>query len=241
MHDVPKWLFSRTSVSAVCEDLLHLVFFSSTPSSHTSHIFSQVRLPFRLNTSMSDAAPASVPAKKVAKKPKKVADHPPVSTMVMSAISGLKERKGSSLAAIKKYIAANNKVDVAKLAPFIRRFLKKAVADGKLVQPKGTGASGSFKMGAKPKEEKPKKVKKPAKKPASKKEKKAKKPKTPKKPKAKKATKSPKKPTKAKKSPKKPAAKKPAAKKPAAKKPAAKKPAAKKPAAKKPAAKKATK
>lgn len=181
---------------------------------------------------MSDAAPA--PAKKATKtkKPKKTADHPPVAKMVMDAIVALKDRKGSSLAAIKKYIAANNKVDVAKLAPFIRRFLKKAVADGKLVQPKGTGASGSFKVGAKAKEEKkPKKAKKSPKK-AAKKEKKAKKPKTPKKPKAKKATKSPKKP-KAKKSPKK------AAKKPAAKKPAAKKPAKK--AAKKPAAKKAAK
>ena len=184
---------------------------------------------------MSDAA-APAPAKKAVKKPKKTADHPPVATMVMGAITALKDRKGSSLAAIKKYIAANNKVDVAKLAPFIRRFLKKAVADGKLVQPKGTGASGSFKIGAKPKEEKPKKVKKTPKKPAAKKEKKAKKPKTPKKPKAKKATKSPKKVTKTKKSPKK-AAKKPAAKKPAAKKPAAKKPAGKKPAAKKPAKK----
>ena len=176
---------------------------------------------------MSDAA-APAPAKKAtkAKKPKKAADHPPVAKMVMDAIVALKDRKGSSLAAIKKYIAANNKVDVAKLAPFIRRFLKKAVADGKLTQPKGTGASGSFKIGAKAKEEKkPKKAKK-AKKPA-KKEKKAKKPKTPKKPKAKKATKSPKK-AKAKKSPKK-AAKKPA-KKPAAKKPAKK--AAKKPAKK---------
>ncbi len=173
---------------------------------------------------MSDAA-APAPAKKAtkAKKPKKAADHPPVAKMVMDAIVALKDRKGSSLAAIKKYIAANNKVDVAKLAPFIRRFLKKAVADGKLTQPKGTGASGSFKIGAKAKEEKkPKKAKKPAKK-----EKKAKKPKTPKKPKAKKATKSPKK-AKAKKSPKK-AAKKPA-KKPAAKKPAKK--AAKKPAKK---------
>lgn len=169
---------------------------------------------------MSDAAPA--PAKKVAKakKPAKKADHPPVAAMVVAAITALKDRKGSSLAAIKKYIAANYKVDVAKLAPFVRRFLKKAVADGKLAQVKGTGASGSFKLGKvekvkkvkKPKAKKPAKkvkkvkAKKPAKKvkkPAAKKEKKAKKPKAakPKKPKAKKATKSPKK------------AKKPAAKK----------------------------
>ena len=153
-----------------------------------------------------------------AKKPVKKPDHPPVASMVNSAITNLKDRKGSSLAAIKKYIGSNYKVDVAKLAPFIRRYLKKAVADGKLNQVKGSGASGSFKLN-KAAEEKPKKVKKAVKKPAAKKpaakktpkkaakkpatkkaktpkkEKKAKKPAAakPKKPKAKKATKSPKK------------------------------------------------
>merc|ERR1712178_515059 len=86
--------------------------------------------------------------------------------MVKAAIAGLKERKGSSLAAIKKYIAANYKADVEKLAPFIRRFIKKAVADGKLVQKTGTGCSGSFRLAAEPK----KVAKKPtAKKPAAKK------------------------------------------------------------------------
>ena len=119
--------------------------------------------------------------------------------MVDDAIKALKDRKGSSLTAIKKYIAANNKnADAAKLAPFIKRYLKSAVAAGKLVQTKGTGAAGSFKMG---KVEKPTKVAKP----------KAKKPTTPKKaakkPKAVKKT-----PKKTTKSPKK-AAKKPAAKK----------------------------
>ena len=195
---------------------------------------------------MSDAAaaPAPAPAKKVvkAKKPKVAPTHPPVAEMVVAAITALKDRKGSSLAAIKKYIAANNKVDVAKLAPFIKRFLKSAVTAGKLVQTKGTGASGSFKIGKveKPKKEKvvkkaaPKKVKTPkkaAKKPAAKKAKSPAK-KAAKKPAAKKA-KSP-----AKKAAKKPAAKKPKTPKKAAKKPAAKKPAAKKPAAKKAAAKK---
>ena len=160
---------------------------------------------------MSDAAtPKKVAKKPAAKKP----DHPPVATMVNAALANLKERKGSSLAAIKKYVAATYKVDAAKLAPFIRRYLKKAVADGKINQTKGSGASGSFKL-VKKAEEKPKKKpaakktaeKKKAKKPAAKKtpkkakkatpkkEKKAKKPAAakPKKPKAKKATKSPKK------------------------------------------------
>ena len=185
---------------------------------------------------MSDAA---TPAKKKSAAPKKVATHPPIAVMVTAAITALKDRKGSSLAAIKKHVAANKKVDIAKMAPFIRKFLKKAVADGKLVQTKGAGAAGSFKIG---------KVEKPKKKPVAKKEKKAKKPKaTPKKPVAKKAAKSPKKAAKkpvkkAAAKPKKAAtpAKKAAAKKPAAKK-VAKKASPKKPAAKKPAAKKAAK
>merc|ERR1712226_1168047 len=133
-------------------------------------------------------------------------EHPKCSVMIVAAIKALKDRKGSSLAAIKKYIAGNYKVDIVKLGPHLKMSVKKAIVAGTLVQTKGTGAAGSFKVG---KEAKPKKVKK------------VKKPKTPKKKAAKKA-----------KSPKK-AAKKPAAKKPAAKKPAAKKPAAKKAAPKK--------
>ena len=164
---------------------------------------------------MSDAAASPKKAVK-AKKPAAKPTHPPVAAMVNAAIAALKDRKGSSLPAIKKYVAATYKVDVVKLAPFIRRYLKKAVEDGKLSQVKGSGASGSFKLAKAAKEEKkPKKVvkkpaakkspKKAAKKPAAKKaakkaktpkkEKKAKKPAAakPKKPKAKKATKSPKK------------------------------------------------
>lgn len=185
---------------------------------------------------MSDATATPTKPKK-ATKPKKPMDHPPVAQMVTSAITSLKERKGSSLAAIKKHVAANNKVDIEKLAPFIRRYLKKAVTDGKLLQTKGTGASGSFKLGKPAKEEKPKKkpAAKKAKKPAAKKEK------TPKKAKKspKKAAKKAKTPKKAEKKPKKSKAATP--KKPKAK-PAAKKPAAKKAAKpKKTAAKKAAK
>merc|ERR1712076_329546 len=136
------------------------------------------------------------------KKPKAPAAHPPTATMVVAAIKALKERSGSSLPAIKKYIAANYKVDVVKLSPFIRKALKKGVEKKTLVQVKA-----SYKLGKveKPKKPKKKKVKKPkkAKKPKAKK---VKTPKKAKKPAAKKA-----------KSPKKPAAKKPAAKKPAKK------------------------
>ncbi|KAL3290431.1 hypothetical protein HHI36_023772 [Cryptolaemus montrouzieri] len=91
--------------------------------------------------------------------------HPPTSDMVNMAIKGLKERSGSSLQAIKKYIAANYKVDPEKMAPFIKKYLKSAVQSGSLVQTKGKGASGSFKLAAgggstqgKPKAPKPKKA-----------------------------------------------------------------------------------
>ncbi len=170
---------------------------------------------------MSSATPAKKPTAAKPKKPKAPAAHPPVADMVTAAITSLKERNGSSLAAIKKYIAANYKCDVAKLAPFIRRFLKKGVSDGKLKQIKA-----SYKVD-KSKVEKPKK--KPAKKPKAAKPKKVKKPKAVAKPKkaaakpkkAKTPKKSAAKPKKAK-TPKKSAAKpKKAVKKPA-KKPAKK-------------------
>ena len=127
---------------------------------------------------MSDAAAPAKQVKKAtkAKKPKAPAAHPPVAQMVNAAITSLKERNGSSQAAIKKYIAGNYKVDMVKIAPFIRRYLKKGVADGKLKQIKG-----SFKVD-KTKVEKPKKAKKPAKKsPKKKAAAKPKKAKTPKK------------------------------------------------------------
>lgn len=173
---------------------------------------------------MAETAAAAPAKKAVAKKPKAAKPaHPKTSLMVADAIKALKDRKGSSLAAIKKHVAANNKVDADKIAPFIRRYLKKAVADGTLVQVKGNGANGSFKLAAAAKE--PKKPKTPKKKPAAKKPA-AKKAATPKKKKAvkKTATKS-KKEKKPAKSPKKPKAPKPkkAASKPKAKKAAPKK------------------
>lgn len=112
----------------------------------------------------SPATKKSPAKKKLAAKASKKADHPTTSVMVTSAIKELKEKKGSSLPAIKKYLAANYKVDPAKLAPFIRRFLKAAVTNGTVVQTKGTGASGHFKLPvaeAKPKKAVVAKKKKP--------------------------------------------------------------------------------
>ncbi|XP_030556944.1 histone H1.2-like [Drosophila novamexicana] len=90
------------------------------------------------------AAAATPKSKKSAAPP----SHPPTQQMVDASIKNLKERGGSSLLAIKKYIGATYKCDAQKLAPFIKKYLKNAVANGKLIQTKGKGASGSFKLSA---------------------------------------------------------------------------------------------
>merc|ERR1712100_912184 len=113
---------------------------------------------------MGAAPKAKTPAKKAAK-PKKPAAHTPSSAMVKAAIKALADKKGSSLAAIKKYVAANYKVDIVKISPFIRKALKKGVESKALVQVKG-----SYKFAKKPKSPKKAAAKpKPAKKPAAKK------------------------------------------------------------------------
>jgi hypothetical protein len=121
--------------------------------------------------------PTSSPTKKVAKtnmkgekKPKTAPTHPPTADMVKAAIKSLKERNGSSLPAIKTYIATEYKVDTVKLAPFIKKSLKSMVEKKALVQTKGVGASGSFKL---PAAEKKVDVPQKEKKAAPKKEKKA--------------------------------------------------------------------
>lgn len=116
-------------------------------------------------TNVSKKSKSTAVATPKEKKPKVPKTHPPVSDMVTSAVKNLKERGGSSLQAIKKYLAANYKVDCDKLAPFIKKFLKNAVANGQLLQTKGKGASGSFKLAAASKKEAGEKKKKTAAKP----------------------------------------------------------------------------
>lgn len=131
-------------------------------------------------TSPVAAATPAIPATQVAptkkgaaspksQKPRVKPAHPRTSEMVNAAISTLKERGGSSLQAIKKYITATYKLDAEKLAPFIKKYLKNAVSTGILVQTKGKGASGSFKMANTKAEVAKPKVKAAAPKPAPKK------------------------------------------------------------------------
>ena len=99
-----------------------------------------------MTSEVKSAAASSKKKSPVKSKSKTASSHPPTNVMVVAAIKALKERKGSSTVAIKKYIAANYKVDIAKINPFIRKALKSGVEKKVLIQVKGTGASGSFKL-----------------------------------------------------------------------------------------------
>uniref|UniRef100_A0A8I3PMJ3 H15 domain-containing protein n=1 Tax=Canis lupus familiaris TaxID=9615 RepID=A0A8I3PMJ3_CANLF len=110
---------------------------------------------------MSETAPAAPPApapaektpvKKKARKSagaaKRKASGPPVSELITKAVAASKERSGVSLAALKKALAAAG-YDVEKNNSRIKLGLKSLVSKGTLVQTKGTGASGSFKLNKK--------------------------------------------------------------------------------------------
>ncbi|XP_012281206.1 histone H1 [Orussus abietinus] len=101
------------------------------------------------NSPSVQTAPTKKAAAPKSKKPRAKPTHPRTAEMVETAISSLKERSGSSLQAIKKYIASTYKIDAEKQAPFIKKYLKAAVLKGALVQTKGKGAAGSFKLSGK--------------------------------------------------------------------------------------------
>merc|ERR1711936_1330026 len=162
-----------------------------------------------MGISLPNTKTINMPAAAAAPKVKKAAAHPKYSVMIAAAITALKDRTGSSRAAILKHVVANNKVDATKAVTQVRLALKRGVAKGalKMASAKGKNA-GSYKL---VKVVKPKKVKKVVKKKVvkPKKVKKVKKPaakKAAKKPVAKKAA--PKKKPAAKKAPKKAAPKK---------------------------------
>ncbi|XP_048002279.1 histone H1.1, embryonic-like [Leguminivora glycinivorella] len=82
--------------------------------------------------------------------------------MIHEALTELKSRKGVSIQAIKKYMEDKYYVQTDKVKYLIKKTLKIGVEDGSIVQLKGIGASGSFKLAAvkeKPKKPKTKKEK----------------------------------------------------------------------------------
>jgi len=78
------------------------------------------------------------------------ADHPKYSEMIKQALTALKERGGSSRQAVLKYIMANFNVgrDEAFVNTHLKMALKAGVKNNSFKQSKGTGAAGSFKLGA---------------------------------------------------------------------------------------------
>ncbi|XP_061445758.1 histone H1-like [Rhineura floridana] len=117
---------------------------------------------------VSAAPAAALPAVKApAKKAKKATggpksrklSGPSVTELLTQAVAASKERGGVSLAALKKSLAASG-YDVEKNNSRIKLGLKSLVTKGTLLQTKGTGASGSFKLNKKQAEDKGKAAKK---------------------------------------------------------------------------------
>ncbi|XP_067833542.1 histone H1-like [Heptranchias perlo] len=107
------------------------------------------------------AAQTNAPKKKKAV-PRPKTSGPRLGEQILKIVADCKDRKGISLAAIKKVLATNG-LDVEKLRTPIKLNIKKHVEKGSLVQIKGTGASGSFKVAKKEAQTKVvKKVKKQA-------------------------------------------------------------------------------
>lgn len=113
----------------------------------------------------------STAAKKRSRKPKAPAQHPKYADMIVAAISGMKERGGTSRQKIIKYIGANYKVGNG-FEVQVRLAIKRMLQAKKLIQVKGTGASGSFRLSAKA-TKKPAKARRPLKKRGSRKTKRA--------------------------------------------------------------------
>lgn len=82
-----------------------------------------------------------------------------IKVMVHKALQDLNTKKGVSMYAIRKYIEEKYKVDTEKIKLFIKKYLKSGVESGTIIQTKGMGASGSFRLAPlKAKLEKKKKV-----------------------------------------------------------------------------------
>lgn len=83
------------------------------------------------------------PKKKTVARPKRAG--PSVGELIVKAVSASTERSGVSLAALKKALSAGG-YDVEKNNSRVKLAIKGLVTKGTLVQTKGIGASGSFKL-----------------------------------------------------------------------------------------------
>lgn len=106
------------------------------------------------------AEEAAAPARVVKKKKKKKSD-PSVGELIVRAVSACREQKCVSGAALKKALAAAG-YDVEKNKTRFNNAIKSLVTKGTLVQTKGSGASGSYKINKKAEAKSKKPVKKAA-------------------------------------------------------------------------------
>lgn len=84
------------------------------------------------------------PTADILKEPRKLTTR----EMINDALGELKTRKGVSYQAIKKYLVEKYEVDTDKMSFYIKKYLKNAVESGTIIQTKGIGASGSFRLAA---------------------------------------------------------------------------------------------
>ncbi|XP_078058330.1 histone H1-like [Mustelus asterias] len=104
-------------------------------------------------TAAAETAPPAAPAQVKSPRKKKAAPRPAAAgpklgEQIVNVVAGCSDRNGMSLAAIKKALAGSG-VDVGKRVSQIRLTIKRKVETGSLVQIKGQGASGSFKLAKK--------------------------------------------------------------------------------------------
>jgi len=111
------------------------------------------------------AGKVAKPKKAGAAKAKKVSNHPKYSQMIKEGLGALKERGGSSRQALLKYILKHYPLgnDEKIVNAHLKLALRAGIKNGTLKQSKGTGASGSFRLGEKKADDKPKKAHKPKK------------------------------------------------------------------------------
>ncbi|XP_039257755.1 histone H5-like [Styela clava] len=90
-------------------------------------------------------APAPSGTSKPARKPRVKRDHPRYSEMIVAALKELKQPRGASRQAISGYIADKFPVP-SNSNRYVSVALKSMLAKNSLIQTKGSGASGSFKI-----------------------------------------------------------------------------------------------
>ncbi|XP_072422796.1 histone H1-like [Chiloscyllium punctatum] len=105
---------------------------------------------------MSDSAaaetapPASAPTKvkapkKKAAAPRKKTPGPGLGELILKVVGDIKDRKGTSLSALKKALERSG-IDVGKRNAQIKMSIRRCLTNGSLVLVKGQGVSGSFKL-----------------------------------------------------------------------------------------------